>query len=84
MRSVLKKIRAVNVSSTLRWSVISEGEKLSNDLKSVLEQYCRLPWSIDEGDKKYFVGLKDAGVHGAQKVIDLLEEHGEIRLRLSY
>ena len=36
--------------------------------------------NITTGDTSYFRGLRDAGVDGAQEVLDLLEKYGEIRL----
>ena len=39
---------------------------------------------VSRDSLKYLEGLRDAGVDGAQQVIDLIEEHGEVVLYLEY
>ena len=40
------------------------------------------PILIDMSDYKYFEGLRDAGVDGAEDILNALEIHGEIEISL--
>ena len=78
------------MSSTLKWrpNVPIEGHCLTDALKYRLS---RRLWGTDgscgdgnatmtEEDIPYVEGLRDAGVKGAQELIDILYKHGSIIL----
>lgn len=76
------------MSSTLMWrpALPQESGDLSYELKRTLS---RRFWDTDGscghgeavvgiGDRSYIEGLRDAGVKGADKLLDILDKHGEI------
>ena len=60
------------------------GKSLDDDLKFILREKYQLPYVFDESDKKYFIGLTDAGVKGAAEVIGHIDKHGSIKIWESY
>lgn len=78
------------MSSTLMWRPVVpvEGYSLPYELKKTLS---RKLWDTDgstgggeatmtENDIPYLEGLRDAGVKGAEKLIEILRKHGAIVL----
>jgi len=77
------------MSSTLMWKPLTGAQgSLSYELKRVISK--RL-WDTDGScgggvatmnstDLDYLQGLMDAGIEGADEIIDLIHEHGDIQL----
>lgn len=75
------------MSASLLWSPVSDGKTLPDALRFALEK--RHPqWSgeLEYGarDLPYLQGLRDAGVDGAQDLIDIIEKHDQVRLWRQY
>jgi hypothetical protein len=72
------------MSITLHWKIENLGSKqLSYELKKILTK----KWCISEAGKlisgahvPYLEGLSDAGVKGAQDLLDALETHKTLRV----
>ena len=77
------------MSVTLTWRRIACGTRLPDALRRILEEHRmqdpRRVWKVSQcEDGDYFSGLANAGVDGAQEVLDALEDHGSIILELGY
>jgi len=76
------------MSANLNWRPVSKQSKtLPDELKFILREYCGIDTSKTIWNKQqipYLAGLRDAGVKGAQELIDILEKHDEIELWLEY
>lgn len=75
------------MSTNLYWNPVlpETGECLTLELKWALrKRYDGIDFvdmTLDCTDISYLKGLKDAGLEGAQKLIDGIETHGEIRVK---
>lgn len=67
----------------LYWRPINKGKVLPSRLKMILQNTeNRFPLRVDGQSYDYFLGLKDAGIDGAEEVLDLIDKYGEIMLEL--
>ena len=60
----------------------STGE-LPDELKRILQKRYGNPllgYHLDDCDLSYLIGLRDAGVKGAQELINAIEKHGRIQI----
>lgn len=69
------------MSSTLYWEPMQrKSQSLPDALKYVLQK--KASGTVDavmgEHDLAYLNGLKDAGIKGAQELIEAIEKHGEV------
>ncbi len=74
------------MGSSLYWKPVirSENKSLDDGLKRALEKRYDL-WKariFNESDVPYLQGLYDAGVMGAKDLLDLINIHGEVELKL--
>ena len=77
------------MGANLFWRPIKDNAKdLPDQLRSILRDHWQGgPWQLDnsnEDTRQYFAGLRDGGIDGAQKVLDMLEKYGKIELWLEY
>jgi len=76
------------MSANLIWRPVSRStESLPDALKFVLRDKYGLDseWTVfGQSDRSYLTGLAHAGVEGAQELLDLIEKHGSIELKLEY
>lgn len=74
------------MSATLYWYPVvpPKGHALPDQLRFVLQKDrgWEREWKIDVGHRGYFEGLRDAGIEGAQAVLDALDKHDTIILEL--
>jgi len=74
------------MSSTLYYKPIIEKEYkyFSDHIKWMMQKKFDVPWVtgviLSKHDIVYFSGLVDAGVEGAQKVIDAINKYGTIKI----
>lgn len=67
------------MSTSLVWRPIADAHSLPDELKYVLRKK-GLPRVFTSSDYDYVHGLVDAGVKGADELLELLNQHGEIEL----
>jgi len=84
------------VSASLHWKPVpkpEEDNQLSSDLMHVLgrtafndsyRDYFSCHPQFDKDNLSYLFGLRDAGVDGAQELIDLIWKHGTVELYLEF
>lgn len=75
------------MSSTLRWEPsVKTGCPLPDKLKLVLtRRFCDLNnVRLSESDIDYIRGLSDAEVPGASELLDALDKHGAIILKITH
>ena len=71
------------MSLNLYWEPADrEANDLPDELKYVMRK--RFDGAVDtvfdEGDAHYIQGLRDAGVKGAQELLDAIAKHGSVRV----
>lgn len=72
------------MSSTLYWHLKPKTKHLPDELKQILSRSYDL-WKEREfsgSDLEYLRGLHDAGIKGAEELIELIERHDSIFLKL--
>lgn len=68
------------MSSTLFWEPLETNRSnLPDELKFILRNK-GLPFFVAHDNLAYFEGLRDAGVKGAQEVIDAHYKYGELKI----
>jgi len=67
------------MSSSLVWRPICESKTLPDTLKFVLRKR-GLPRTFSAGDYDYVHALMDAGVDGAEELMELINTHHEVEL----
>lgn len=75
------------MSSSLEWEPRNrERESLPDELKFVLRKRYGEPVSsiIDDSDLAYLAGLRDAGIEGAEDLIEAINKYGEIHVKEHY
>jgi len=78
------------MSSTLMWRPPHRGKELPDALKYALckrwaDQSIRTVFSNEDGcDMAYLQGLRDAGVDGAQELLDAVKRYGEVEVWEQY
>ncbi len=76
------------MSSSLCWEPVKgiANRTLPTALKFALRKRFGEPVRVvvSNSTVPYLEGLRDAGVEGAEKLIDLIEKHGEINLNEEY
>ena len=76
------------MSSTLTWEPQHrEKDSLPDELKFVLRKQCSdgyVDIRMSESDLAYLRGLRDAGVKGAQTLIEAIEKYESIIVREEY
>lgn len=72
------------MSSTLYWRPIVKGEDLPDELKDKIDKEFQLPRIFCQADTPYLRGLRDCDIHGADKLIALIDQYDEVELRLEY
>lgn len=74
------------VSTAMYWWPLGGGERLPDQLKRALMERMetRGEWVIGTftEDYAYLEGLAAAGVEGAEELIEIIDEHGRIRLEV--
>ena len=72
------------MSATLVWQIKpkSSYKSLSFQLRQVLERKWNFPHVVNYDDLNYLEGLKDAHIEGAQELIDLIHQFGDIELNI--
>lgn len=72
------------MSMGLYWKPEKNNDKrLPDDLKRALQKRYDTPLldhCLDDSDLSYLEGLRDAGVKGAQELINAIEKHGRIEI----
>lgn len=73
------------MTMNLYWQPVhTDAEDLDDKLKFILRERYGLGSSVDvrlnASDTAYLQGLRDAGVKDAQKLLDAIKKHGEIRV----
>jgi hypothetical protein len=65
-------------------------EYMSNDLKVILTHHvwggCGGTWEerwLDRTDVQYLSGLADAGIDGAEELIEMIQEYGSVKVWIS-
>lgn len=72
------------MSSSLVWHTIPKGKDLPTGLKWIIEKKFQLPWTFTCHELSYLNGLRDAGIEGADKLIEAIEKYEEIIVKLEY
>ena len=74
------------MSSSLYWKPIShEAHHVNTELKYILEKrFIAMPAVLNHEHVSYLEGLKDAGVKGADELIEAIEKHEQIEISLRY
>jgi hypothetical protein len=74
------------MSSTLVWQIKpkSDYKSLKYQLKVVLEKKVNFPCVVCCTDLAYLSGLRDAGIDGAEELMELIEKFDEIELNLEW
>ncbi len=57
-----------------------KGKALDTQLKFVLRERFDFPIQLDSGNRDYFLALTDANVKDADKIVEAIDTHGEIRI----
>ncbi len=57
-----------------------EGMALDPQLKFVLRQRFAFPVLLDSGNRDYFLGLTDANIKDADKIVEAIDTYGEITI----
>ncbi len=73
------------MTTTLVWQVKpkSNYRSLPFQLRQVLEKrYKKFPKVVSAADIDYLSGLRDAGIEGAQELIELIDEYEEIEINI--
>lgn len=71
------------MSTTLVWAPAERATReLPFQLKTVLQDRFKFPEIFRYSDLPYFRGLRDAGIEGADEVIEALEKYEEIEIDL--
>jgi hypothetical protein len=77
---------ASHMSQSLYWvpAVARKGRVLPTDLKLALQRRDDggPDMIVDASNRMYFEGLRDAGIQGAEEVLEALDKYGEIKLYL--
>jgi len=70
------------MSCSLYWKPIIENSFRVGDhiLRNAIENRYSLPTVIGFSAKNYLEGLRDAGVNGAEDLLEAIEKHGEIEV----
>lgn len=73
------------MSSSLCWRPIPAGETLPDALKFALQKRrFEFPRVFGIEDIRYLEGLSDAGIEGAQALIELINQHDAVELYLEF
>lgn len=69
---------------SLYWKPVSKENNFVGDiqLRNILEKRYNYPSILDTGDIGYLNALVDAGVEGANDLIEAIEKHNEIQIDL--
>ena len=72
------------MSATLVWQIkpTSRYKGLPIQLRYILEKKWCFPKVVDLSDIPYFQGLNDAGIEGAEELIDIIKQFIEIELNI--
>lgn len=67
------------MSTSLHYSITPKDKTLPDELKKVIEDKFDFPYAITTNDFDYFRGLSDAGIKGADMVIEIaMKNYGMI------
>ena len=75
------------MSSNLVWQPVKANYKnLPDELKFAMRKRFdgHVKTTMDESDAGYLQGLRDAGVKGAQELLDAIAKYGEIEVKEVY
>jgi hypothetical protein len=72
------------MSSSLVYRIPQQAKDLPDELKYILEKAYQLPWKFTRQEIDYLRGLDDCGIKGAATLIELIEKHEEIEVKLEY
>jgi hypothetical protein len=76
------------MSANLMWEPAKrEAKSLPDELKFVLRDKCGLTserMKFGEGNIPYLEGLRDAGIKGAEELLEAIEKHGAVEGWLEY
>ena len=75
------------MSSYLNWEPVDRPKgTLPDELKFALRKRFREPvdTTMHNSSVPYLEGLRDAGVKGAQALLDAIEKHGEVTVKEEY
>ena len=74
------------MSATLKWIPVinQEGTSLDCQLKFILRDKYHYPAVLNEFDIEYLSGLRDAGIKGAQELIDAIVQHNAVKIFEEY
>lgn len=72
------------MSATLKWRPVDKGDSLPVTLRFAIEKRMSFPVRLGYNDRGYVQGLMDAGIGGAEELLELIDQHGEIELFCVY